>query len=297
LPLTDKIEITANSLTIDGSAPEVGGVSSPAKGMAISITTTGGVIIDNADIIAANQNGDLDIIAGGSINVTNGSHLEAGDKMDLTCTGAGCTITFTGSAIDGSNIFITADGTISMNPTSTITTQSPRDQIVINSLHGSVLLSGQGLGLGTSCCSQALATCANPNDPNCPFAQQGGQVCLNTLAELQGFCAVDCDVSPNVIQTGFEGNLIINAPAGSIDLHGMAIHVSESILLTALNDVNMANATIDNCGPKTGVFVVNSATCQIGSASLRDDDPESAPTLNCATSGVATVLGTCSSKH
>ena len=159
------------------------------------------------------------------------------------------------------------------------------------------MLAGTGLGLGVSCCQQALATCANPMDPSCPFSQQNGQVCLNSLAELQGFCALDCQQSPNIIQSGIEGNLYINAPFGSIDLHGMTIHVGEAIILNALLDVDMSNATIDNCGPKTGAFIVNSATCQIGGASLRDDDPDTAPTLNCTTSGVATVLGTCSSKH
>jgi hypothetical protein len=285
LPLTDKISITANSLTIDGSAPEAGSVTASGKGAALEITTT------------ANTNGKLTILAGGNINVTSGSNLQAGDQMKITCTNAGCSINVTDSAINGSNIFITADGDVVVNPTSSITTQSPRDLIVIVSNHGNVLLAGAGLGLGTSCCAQALATCANPADPACPFSQAGGQVCLDTLAQLQGFCALDCAQSPTVIQQGIEGNIIINAPFGKIDLHGIIMHAGESITLTALTDVDMTGATIDNCGPKTGVFTVNSATCHVAGASLRDDDPETAPTLNCVVNGVATVLGTCSSKH
>ena len=44
--------------------------------------------------------------------------------------------------------------------------------------------------------------------------------------------------------------------ARGIDLHGVVMHAGEAITLTALNDINMSNATIDNCGPKTGVFSV-----------------------------------------
>jgi hypothetical protein len=291
---TDKVAITANSITVDGGS--TGSITAPGKGTALELTAAAGITIDSADVIAANPNGKMNITAGGNINVTSSSHLEAGDIMKVLCTGAGCSINVTNSAIDGSQIFITADGDVTMSPTSSITTHSPRDLIVIVSNHGNVLLAGVGLGLGTSCCAQALATCANPNSPDCPYAQNG-QICLPTLSALQGFCALDCDQSPNTIVQGIEGNIIISAPAGKIDVHGMLIHAGESITFTALTDVNMTGAAIDNCGPKTGVFSVTSATCQVGGATLLDDDPESAPTLNCTVSGVATLLGTCSSKH
>jgi hypothetical protein len=292
LPGSDQTQIIAKSIVIDG--PNGGSVSSSGKGgNATLLQATGDITIDGASVVAADSNGNAVINAGGNILATAGSHLEAGDDVIVKCTGALCTVDIAQSTIVANRINVEGNGDVTVDPSSVLTTSCPRDEIKIVSNFGDVLLGGGVVGgLGTICCNAVQAICSvSPNDPACPFAG-GGTIELNDLQELSAFCA-DCQQEPNKLQTCVEGNVIILAPNGDIDLSNLIILVGESITITALGEINMTNATIKNCGKKTGVIVITSATCTVQNATIQDDVPEAGPTLNCAQSGVPALLGSC----
>jgi hypothetical protein len=292
---TDAVRVIAKSIVVDG--PAGGAISASGKGLAIELVASGDIVLDAAAVVAADNNGKIQITAGGNILTTDGSSIQSGRMMNITCTGPGCTMSFAGTTIATNQLFITAEGDITFLPTTQITTRCPRDLIVIVSNGGDVILANAGAGLGVDCCQQAIDTCANPLNPACPFSQPGGQVCLTTLPQLTAFCSTDCQRPPNKFRTCVEGNLTILAPNGSIDLTGAQIQVGEAITFTAAFDVIMENASIQNCGAKTGVFKVTATTCHVENATLLDDEPEPMPTLMCVVTGTPAQLGTCSAKH
>lgn len=295
LPGSDQTRISGKSITVDG--PNGGSVSSSGKGgQATRLTATGDITIHQASIIAANSNGNTILDAGGNIGVTGGSAISAGDRVQISCTGPLCTISIAAAAINANQVRIEGDGDVTVSPATTINTTCPRDLIEIISRNGNVNIGGGQIGgLGTICCNAVQAVCSiNPNDPACPFSQ-GGKIVLNDLQELGAFCA-DCLQDPNILKTCVEGDISILAPQGSIDVSNATLMVGEGITLTALFDVNMENANLSNCGKKKGVIVITGATCNVNNATILDDDPELAPTLNCGVlNGTAALLGTCSS--
>jgi hypothetical protein len=297
LPGSDQTQVTAGSIVIDG--PNGGSVSSTGKGnQATLLQATGAITLLDASVIAANSNARTVLEAGGDITITAGSTLSAGLRVAISCTGPLCKINIAGTTISGNEVVIAGDGTVTISPASTILTSCPRDLIQITSANGDVLLGGGAFGgLATICCNSVLAACsANPNDPACPFAGGGGPIVLNNLQEVAGFCA-DCLAEPNLLKGCVEGDIIILAPRGNIDVSNAVLMAGEGIVLTAQGNINAENSNISNCGPKTGVVVLTSATCNVQNATILDDDPELLPTLNCAQNGVAALLGTCSSKH
>jgi hypothetical protein len=292
----DEVQVTAQSIVVDG--PNNGSVMSSKKGgQATLLSATQDIVIDAAMVVAADSNANTVIEAGGNISITPGSKVTAGDDVRITCTGALCTIDIAGSQIAANKIGIEGNGDVTISPASILQTDCPRDEIKIVSNNGDVIVGGGVIGgLATICCLSVQAVCsANPNDPACPFAPGGsGPIVLNDLQELSLFCQ-DCVQAPNLLKTCVEGDVIILAPQGNIDVSNATIMVGEGVILSALLDVNMANANISNCGPKKGVIVVTSSTCNIDGATILDDDPDTGPTLNCTQSGTPTLLGTCSS--
>jgi hypothetical protein len=297
LPGSDQTQVTAKSIVVDG--PSGGSVSSSGKGgQATFLAASGAVTVDKASVVAANSNGNAVIQAGGNVSITVGSNVSAGDTVQISCTGPLCTIDVIGANISANKVRVAGVGTVTFTPSSTITTSCPRDEVRISSSQGDVVLSGGTLAaLTTICCNTVQAICtATPNDPACPF-YNGGKITLNDLQELSAFCS-DCDQSPNVIQTCIEGNVYIDAPLGNVLAAGAVIRAGEAIIINALANIDTQNAQISNCGPKTGPVILTSATCNsVQGATILDDDPELTPTLNCAVSGVAALLGTCSSSH
>jgi len=295
LPGSDQTRINGASITVDGL--NGGSVSSSGKGgQATALVATGSITIDQASIIAANSNGNAIIRAGGNVVVTSGSSISAGDRVEVSCSGPLCTIGIAAAALSGNEVRIEGDGDVTVSPATTITTSCPRDVIRIVSTNGDVNVGGGQIGaLGTICCNAVQAVCSqNPNDPACPFSS-GGTIVLNDLQELGTFCA-DCQQAPNIFKTCTEGDIVILAPQGNIDVSNATLMSGEDLTLTARFDVAMQNANISNCGRKKGVIVITGATCNVNNATILDDDPDPAPTLNCGvTNGTAALLGTCAS--
>jgi len=61
--------------------------------------------------------------------------------------------------------------------------------------------------------------------------------------------------------------------------------------------VLLDDASVQNCGPKTGQVTIAGAACTVERATLLDDDPDPQPTLNCALCGAAAQIGGCSARN
>ncbi len=286
LPGTERVEIDAGSITVDG--PNGGSVTASGKGAAVTLEATGAITLKNANVTAANSNGNAVVEAGGNILVTGGQ-LQAGDNFRVECTGAGCTVKLDGTHADANQLRIIGVGDVTIAPGSVLTSHGPRDIIFIKSISGDVFAGGGSLNGNDLCCSQLEAVCLPTPGPNCPLPLQLSQQNLEKVCE-------DCQHIPPIIRTGSEGTLTIIASLGKIDLTLLQATVGTDITITALKDVIFTSASINNCGPKRGKFVVSGATCFVSGATLLDDDPDATPTLTCTVSGVATAIGTCSSQ-
>lgn len=293
LPLdgTQRVEVTARSITIaDGGSVAAGG-----KGPAVDLVALGtgpdgrSVHIDRGNVTAANPNGNVTLTGPGPIELRNAG-LQAGGDVRITCTGAGCPVTLD-EVTGGSNDFeIAAQGTVTVS-SSTVRTVSPLDLIEITSAAGDVVLTdvaAQARGASRLACrDDVLALCPGPD---CPLP-----VTITSEDEAVAFC--DCpNEAPTQVETGIEGNLVIAAPAGSVDLRGAVVRVAENIEVSAGDGVAMDGASIDNCGPKTGRFTVVAAACTVGQATLLDDEDDAQPTLTCAVAGTPIALGSCSAR-
>jgi hypothetical protein len=184
------------------------------------------------------------------------------------------------------DLSISAQGNVSA-VASLLRTVSPIDRIDITSASGDVLLGVAGAGGrstgGLVCRDDVLALCPGPD---CPLP-----VVIETPEDAAAFC--ECNDKPNEVDTGIEGNLNIAAPQGDVDMRAAIVRVGESIDVAAQGSVTMSDASIQNCGPKNGRFTVTGSACQVGGATLLDDEPDAQPTLTCAVSGTAIQLGTC----
>ena len=97
LPLNGqmRIDVTARSIFVDGA--NGGSIAAAGKGTAIALAALGtgpdgrSIRIDGSNVTAANRNGDLEMAGPGRIHIRS-SGLQAGGKMRITCTGAGCPI-------------------------------------------------------------------------------------------------------------------------------------------------------------------------------------------------------------
>lgn len=276
LPGTDGLAIAAASILVDG--PLGGSVAASGSTLALSLEAEHGIEIRDAHVSADNNNGHATITAVGSVLVTAGSEIAAGDKLTIECTGPACPIQISGTNFAAHELRILAEGTVTIGASSNLTTHGPTDLLKISSADGDVL----------------LASVITP----APASSTEATLQARALLEARAFCHCN-DVShdPNTLTTGVEGNLLIEAPNGRVDLTGVHAHAGEDIDITALTDAGMTAAAIDNCGPKTGKFTVVAATCGVGNATLLDDEPDAKPTLQCAVSGVATTLGSCSAQH
>ncbi len=286
LPGTERVEVIAGSITIDG--PNGGSVSASGKGLAINLQATGTITIKDATVTAANSNGDAIIQAGGNI-VVFGSQLQAGEALRVECTGSGCTVNFNGTHADANQLRIIGVGDVNITPGSVITSHGPRDLIFIKSLDGDVSLGGGSTNPGDLCCEDLEKLCLPKPGPNCPLPLQLNQKNLAMVCNA-------CERVPVIIRTGPEGSLVITAAQGKVDLTNVQAKVGTDITITALEDVIFTGAKIENCGPKRGKFTVSGATCVVSGAILLDDDPEAKPTLTCTLSGVPITIGTCSSQ-
>ncbi len=291
LPGSDVVNVVARSIFVDGG--NGGSVSAGGKNKAIVLQATGAdasdvsVRLDGTSLSAPNGNGDVEVLGPRNVVIASTS-VSAGQRITLQCTGSGCLVNATDLTTASKEIEILGDGTVTILA-SRISTDCPRDEITIVSSTGDVILSpGNGLPLGTTCVMDIMNNCPGPN---CPLP-----IVIDTVDKAKALCA-DCLLTPNRFQGCIEANLHILAPLGKVDLSGMTVHVGEAIDIVARTDVDFSNASVDNCGPKEGKFTVNAQTCIVSGATLLDDQPETAPTLNCAVTGVATELGTCSSQR
>jgi hypothetical protein len=287
LPGTDRIEVTAGSLVVDG--PNGGGLTASGKGLAINVLTTGALTIKNATVTAANSNGDAVLQAGGNIQ-TIGGQIQAGEGLRLECTGASCTVNVNGTHFDANDLRLIAVDDLIVSPGSIIMSHGPRDLIFLKSVSGDVLLGGGSLNADQLCCQDLLDLCTPQPGPNCPLPLQLNQQNVAPICNA-------CEHPPVIIRGGPEGSLVIMASNGKVDLTAVqAKKIGTDITITALTDIIFNGASIDNCGPKRGKFVATAATCSVSGATLKDDDPDTKPTLTCTVSGVPIILGTCSSQ-
>ena len=67
--------------------------------------------------------------------------------------------------------------------------------------------------------------------------------------------------------------------------------------IAAAGSVLLDDAPVQNCGPKTGRVTLTGAACTVERATLLYDEPETQPTLNCALSGAAAQIGSCSAHN
>ena len=73
--------------------------------------------------------------------------------------------------------------------------------------------------------------------------------------------------------------------------------VGENATVTAGGTADVGEASVQNCGPKTGKVSVSAATCKIANATLLDDEPDLQPSLQCTVQGQATQLGSCDARR
>jgi hypothetical protein len=289
LPGTDKVEVNAANIVVDG--PNGGSVSAHGKNVAVALNATGTITIDDASINAPNTNGDAVIQAVGNITVTAGSNLGAGQGLRVECTGAGCKVDITETQASADEIRVIARDDVIIRPPSIFTANDPRGLIFLKSHDGDVLagsINANGQGQGTvPCCDQLKKLCATPGSKSCPLPFQLNE---DNFMSVCGPC-----LGQNKFRTGPEGAIVIMA-AGKVDLSGSMVQAGTDITITAGTVIDFTSAMVDNCGPKRGKFRATAVTCTVTNASLRDDDPDTAPTLTCAINGVATVIGTCSSQ-
>jgi hypothetical protein len=144
-----------------------------------------------------------------------------------------------------------------------------------------------GAALGSFVCrDDILRLCPGPD---CPLP-----ILIDSVEAAVAFCECNKDVPE--IETGIEGDLLVDA-AGQVDLRGAVVRVGEDLTVAAGGAADLGDASMQNCGPKTGRLRVTAATCRIQNATLLDDDPDPAPSLECAVEGEATDLGTCSQRR
>jgi Hemagglutinin repeat len=296
LPLNgqSRIEVTARSIAVDG--PNGGSVAAAGKGEAISLAALGtgpggrSIRIEGSNVTAANRNGDMEMTGPGEILIRS-SGLQAGGKLRIACTGGGCPIALDDVRSASNDLDIDAQGIVSVR-SSRLSTASPIDRIDIASATADVLITVAAAGTrsasGLVCRDDVLALCPGPD---CPLP-----VTIASPEDAIAFCACD-DAPPTEIETGIEGNVRIEAPQGDVDLRGTSVRAGENIDITAADEVLLADASVQNCGPKTGTVTVTGVTCDVAGATLVDDEPDAAPTLACSVSGVALQLGTCSARR
>jgi len=299
LPLNgqSRIEVTARSIAVDGD--KGGSVAAAGKGTAISLLALGvgpdgrSIRIDASNVTGANRNGDVDVEGPGAIELS-GSGLQAGGLLTLQCTGTGCPITLDDVTTASNDIDIDAQGTVAIR-SSHIATSSPIDRVNITSATGDVQITVAGpaaapsrAASGLVCRDDVLALCPGPD---CPLP-----VTIASPEEAVAFCECD-DAPPTQIVTGIEGNVSIQAPQGDVDLRGTSVKAGENIDIAAAGSVLLDDASVQNCGPKTGQVTVAGAACTVERATLLDDEPETQPTLNCALSGAAARIGSCSARN
>ena len=296
LPLagTTRIEITARSLTVDGA--EGGSIVAAGKGLAIESVTTGtnaddrSVTLTRTTLTAANPNGDVEISGPGALLV-EGSALQAGGRIDLTCAGAGCPITLDRSRLGANDIEVAAQGDV-IGRSSRLETASPLDSITVTSATGDVKITnavGANAAAGSFICrDDIIRLCPGPD---CPLP-----VTIDSVDAAVAFCECNKEDVPEV-ETGIEGNLSIVASQGDVDLRGAKVQVGENVTVTAGGTADVGDASVQNCGPKNGRVTGNAATCKIANATLLDDEPDPQPSLQCTVQGQATQLGSCDARR
>ena len=89
----------------------------------------------------------------------------------------------------------------------------------------------------------------------------------------------------------------IQAPLGDIDLRGTSVRAGENVDIVAADEILLGDASVQNCGPKTGKVSIAGTSCDVTGATLLDDEPEAAPTLACGVSGTPLQIGTCSARR
>jgi len=225
LPGTDRVEVTAGSLVVDG--PNGGGLTASGKGLAINVLTTGALTIKNATVTAANSNGDAVLQAGGNIQ-TIGGQIQAGEGLRLECTGASCTVNVNGTHFDANDLRLIAVDDLIVSPGSIIMSHGPRDLIFLKSVSGDVLLGGGSLNADQLCCQDLLDLCTPQPGANCPLPLQLNQQNLAPICNA-------CEHPPVIIRGGPEGSLVIMASNGKVDLTAVqAKKIGTDITISAL---------------------------------------------------------------
>src|SRR5262245_10102296 len=298
LPLNgqSRLDVTARSIFVDGA--NGGSIAAAGKGTAIALEAVGtgpdgrSIRIDDSNVTAANRNGDLEMVAFGAIEV-RGSGLQAGGNMRISCSGAACPISLDDVRTASNDLDIEAQGVVSVR-SSRLVTSSPLDRLDIRSATADVRITVAAAGSASRsasslvCRDDVLALCPGPD---CPLP-----VTIASPEDAIAFC--ECkDEPPTEIETGIEGNVRIEAPAGDVDLRGTSVRAGENIDIVAGDEVLLADASVQNCGPKTGTVSISGASCEVTRATLLDDDPETAPTLACSVSGTALQIGSCSARR
>ena len=296
LPLagTTRIEITARSVTADGA--QGGSIVAAGKGLAIEIVATGtdaddrSVALTRSTLTAANPNGDVEISGPGAILVGD-SALQAGGFLRISCSGPSCPITLDGSRLAANDIELAAQGDVT-GRSSRLETASPIDTITVTSATGDVKITnavGANAAVGSFICrDDIIRLCPGPD---CPLP-----VTIDSVDAAVAFCECNQEDVPE-IETGIEGDLRVEAPQGDVDLRGAKVKVGEDVTVTAGGTADVGDASVQNCGPKTGRITVTAATCKIANATLLDDEPDPQPSLQCTVQGQATQLGSCDAQR
>ncbi len=256
LPGTDAVRIAAHDVTIDG--PD-GSIRADGTGGAINIQASGMFSANDTELVASNNNGNLDIEAVGDMSFDAASLTVGlpgdGDRLRVECTGEvpKCRIQASDATWKARKMFVTGVGDIELSSMALVT-NSPIDKITITSTMGNVDLAGTGC--------ESSPVCGNQCDPG------GGG----------GSCGVN-------ISMGVEGDLEISA-FGFVDLKFATVLVAQNIHITSgvgagpasvPAQIETNSATLRNDFGKKGEIVLLAdetlETIDISNAILVDDDP------------------------
>ncbi len=254
---TDHVIVNAHDITIQGPAGAVTGDSTQTN----HITATGAFTATGTSIEQTDNNGGIEVEASGPITITNstfaiGGSNGGGDRIFIHCADTApvaCTITVTNSTLTGHHIKVQGVGTVTFTK-SKLETQSPLDEVRIESFMGDVLFGANGGGNSGDCCGMS-----------------GG--------------------GGNTVVGGNESNLYVSA-FGKIDASNINVLIAELICLrsgvTNFNALGQAACAPCQDSPSSSVSLVP-ATIDVTDASIRNDFAKPGDIRICADEAHSTI--------
>ena len=250
---TEHITLLANRITVQGPS---GTIAAPGKSPSIRMKARADIVLTNTTLESTNGRGGFSLQAVTGLTITN-SVLSISDppnfgrQMTISCTGALCPISLSGSSLRGHRVKITADGTVSGSGFS-VQNGAGRPHFDVRSLHGDVVFGSAASG-GTSI-----------GGPKCGPGNSGGGGGVNGTNEGRARLFV----------------------CHNVDLTGFSIKTGRYIIIQAglcgTGNVNLTDATLNNDFGKPGEIIVTAAggagqITIIGATLIDDDAPANVP--------------------